>query len=484
MPQAHPFLMQAPTSTRGWRRRHGSEPDRFPKGTVSWQNRVWPCSCNHFRQMLPTSHPGPTLSTAPAGGVLPIAAQQTVAGLAHSFSEFMKASAVLERSYRDLQAEVRNLNRELSERNQALEASLEENRQMHQALNEAVDAMPCGVLLLDDTGSLLRMNKEAALLLGLSEQEAAVPSLAALAAIGKADLRRFAEQESRSELVIGAQGDSVEHEAASPVNCWVEVQSRHLLAVGHGRRTLLTLRDIRSQKQAEQQREAGRRALALAEVAAVMAHEIRNPLAGLALFVELLTQEPDRAAEWVAHLHAGLRTLSASVNNVLALYGEGLGSGTVLPAVQAMPIAQAVSAAVDFIRPIVAQAGLAIFVEGLDVCVDALVDAPAIQQVLLNLVTNAVRHTPAGGTVHIRSSVSGKTRELSQATVALAVTDSGCGIDPEHLPHVFEAGWSARGQSSGLGLAVCQRIAAQHGGRMSVQSELGNGSTFLLELPC
>lgn len=413
---------------------------------------------------------------------------QTAAGLARSFSEFMEASAVLERSYGELQAEVRSLNLELSERNQELEASLEENRQMHQALAEAVDAMPCGVLLLDDRGTLLRINTEAVSLLGLTAQETAAPNLAALAAFGKPDLRRFAEQESRSEFAFDVLSPNrirgANASAPLQARCWVEVQSRHLVAAGHARRTLLTLRDVSSQKQAEQQREAGRRALALAEVAAVMAHEIRNPLAGLALFVELLTQEPARAGEWASHLHAGLRTLSASVNNVLALYGEGMGGGSVLPSAQPVPVAQAVSAAVEFIRPITAQAGLAIFVEGLDVGADILVDSAAIEQVLLNVVTNAVRHTQPGGTLHIATVVSKRKSSKENATVTLAVTDNGSGIEPEHLPHVFEAGWSARGQSSGLGLAVCQRIAVLRGGRMTVQSRIGHGTTFQLELPC
>ena len=103
----------------------------------------------------------------------------------------------------------------------------------------------------------------------------------------------------------------------------------------------------------------------------------------------------------------------------------------------------------------------------------------------LNLLDNAIKYTPSGGTVSINSQAMG-------ATVAIAIQDNGAGIAPEHLPHLFDRFYrveSARTRTphqqsgSGLGLAIAYEIARLHGGHLLVESALGHGSTFTVELP-
>jgi two-component system sensor histidine kinase BaeS len=105
------------------------------------------------------------------------------------------------------------------------------------------------------------------------------------------------------------------------------------------------------------------------------------------------------------------------------------------------------------------------------------IDPVRIREVLSNLVANALRHTSAGGTISVGGSVSAK-------TVTLTVRDTGPGIDPELLPHVFDRfvkGVGSRG--SGLGLAIARGLVEAHGGTISVQSPAGGGTTFRVELP-
>ncbi|MGB7248740.1 MAG: HAMP domain-containing sensor histidine kinase [Phormidesmis sp.] len=108
-------------------------------------------------------------------------------------------------------------------------------------------------------------------------------------------------------------------------------------------------------------------------------------------------------------------------------------------------------------------------------------DPARIEQVLVNLLSNALRHTPAGE-VKIRAYLEGR-------FVWVAVADTGIGISPEDLPHVFERFWRAdrsrdrTSGGSGVGLAICRRLVALQGGQMTAQSELGVGSTFRLSLP-
>jgi signal transduction histidine kinase len=106
-------------------------------------------------------------------------------------------------------------------------------------------------------------------------------------------------------------------------------------------------------------------------------------------------------------------------------------------------------------------------------------DRSRIQQVLTNLVGNAIKFTPAGGQVVVRAAP-------RDAEVVFAVSDSGDGIAPDHLPRIFDRFWQAskakRG-GAGLGLAIVDGIVRAHGGAVGVQSTPGAGSTFSFSIP-
>ena len=112
------------------------------------------------------------------------------------------------------------------------------------------------------------------------------------------------------------------------------------------------------------------------------------------------------------------------------------------------------------------------------------IDATRIRQLLLNLLTNAVKYTPAGGSVRLQlGPANGK--------LTLTVADTGIGIAPGDLPHIFDRFWradSARTRTgerpgAGLGLAICKWIAEAHGGKIDVMSRPGRGTTFTVTLP-
>jgi OmpR-family two-component system manganese-sensing sensor histidine kinase len=95
-----------------------------------------------------------------------------------------------------------------------------------------------------------------------------------------------------------------------------------------------------------------------------------------------------------------------------------------------------------------------------------------------NLISNAIAHTPSGGTITVRT-------QVSPAQVQVQIQDTGCGIAPEHLPHIFERFYRSQPQSkgSGLGLAIAKAISDNHQGQISVTSQLGQGSTFTVTFP-
>jgi len=206
----------------------------------------------------------------------------------------------------------------------------------------------------------------------------------------------------------------------------------------------------------------------------MLAHEIRNPLASMELFAGLIEQDLGASSQWISHLRAGIRTLSGTVNNVLSLNGE------TKPRLAPVNLAACVQNGVAFVQPIAEQAGLQLsFSAGADTP-SVLGNEDAIHQIILNIVRNAIRHTDLGG--HVEVSTRRTTRDgIDFALVEIA--DTGCGMPASVIEHIFDAGFSATGETPGLGLAVSRRLMTQHSGEIQVASRLNEGSTFQLEFP-
>ena len=416
--------------------------------------------------MLPGSHAAPIIDVRPdplhGSGLL-----------ADAFSEFISASSQLEASYRDLQKEVRHLGSELAERNAALTRSLAENDRMRAALQQIIDSMPCGVMVLDTAETIVMINPEGRRLLELGS--ARVENLRALSAMSRIDFQ---------SLVAGSE-DRLDNElciSSAAGKRWLAIGNRKLCMSANqepanGRTTLKSiwiLRDITASKQAEQEREAARSAMALAEVSTTLAHEIRNPLASMELFAGLIAEDPANTVQWVSNLRAGIRLLSGTVNNVLSIHCGGN------PHLAPVDLTACVQSGVEFVRPIAEQAGVILSFLGGDDDITIQGNENLLRQIVLNLICNAIRHTPAGGEIEVsthRVSQHGAMRALVE------VTDTGCGIPPYLIERVFEAGFSANGDTPGLGLAVCKRLMTSHGGEIRVSSNVNCGSTFRLEFP-
>jgi signal transduction histidine kinase len=220
------------------------------------------------------------------------------------------------------------------------------------------------------------------------------------------------------------------------------------------------------------EREKTRHLRALAEVAAVLAHEVRNPVASMELFAGLLAQSEQVQGEerhWVIQLQAGFRQLSATVGNVLHFHGSG--RAELVP----LELSDIVSRAADFIRPLVQRSGVELTVVNHLANARVLGNEDQLIQVLLNLAINSLRVMPGEGALMFRATAAADMIEIS-------VRDSGPGITDETRQKIFEPGFSTRPGSAGLGLAVCRRIISQHGG--TIEAVPGTpGAMFVIRLP-
>ncbi len=227
--------------------------------------------------------------------------------LLRAFRSFSEAAGSLERSYARLREEVERLRLALEISDRDLARSLEENRNMREHLDRILEGLPCGVLVLSSSGRITRANPEAMRLLQVSSSGVAgVSKVLALPAAVQNLLERARQDDREQELRV-AETDGSLH--------WLAARYAPIA----GGDSVFILRDIDERKRLEQTEARLRREQALAEVSAVLAHEIRNPLGSLELFAGLLAESEldGESRQWVEHMQAGLRTLAATVNNVL-----------------------------------------------------------------------------------------------------------------------------------------------------------------------
>ncbi len=213
----------------------------------------------------------------------------------------------------------------------------------------------------------------------------------------------------------------------------------------------------------------------LGEMAAGLAHEIRNPLAGIAGVLEIVGRDlpEDSPARSVM---ADAKQEAVQINRILSDLLETARPRT--PQFHPADLAATAQHAVVFARQqaVTKRINIDMKVERELPPVDH--DPNQINQVLLNLLLNAVQSMENPGTIHV--SIDGD--ELNEFAEIL-VADEGKGIAPEHIGNIFRPFFTTKGHGTGLGLSLARRTVEAHGGKIEVSSELGKGTTFLIRLP-
>jgi signal transduction histidine kinase len=217
----------------------------------------------------------------------------------------------------------------------------------------------------------------------------------------------------------------------------------------------------------------------------MMSHELRTPLNAIGGYAELIelgihgpvTDAQRNALNRIARSQAHLLTL---INDVLNF--ARVDSGQIQYAVQDVRMHDTLAGLEPLVEPQIAARKLTFQYDACDPTIVAAADADKVRQVVLNLLGNAVKYTPEGGRVTLAC-------EADAKSVRVHVRDTGPGIEPDQLPVIFEAfvqghrALNRPNEGVGLGLAISRDLARGMGGDVTVQTELGVGSSFTLELP-
>jgi two-component system sensor histidine kinase VicK len=337
-----------------------------------------------------------------------------------------------------------------------------------------------GIVAFDADGLIASVNPAAMSMMGVSAEEAVGSKPMDLVPPIRPEGTAYAEEESVLKMVLrdgvtrSKIGEKLERRDGTTI-----VIDRVVTAIFDNSKTqviggVITMRDVSDRAEMEKTK---------AEFFAATSHELRTPLTAIHASIGLVASGalgdlPAKAARQIDIAAANSDRLIALVNDILTL--EQLGLGKVDLEKVETPIDGLLTNAAELVAPIATPSQIDITVDAPSDVVSC--DAARITQVMTNLLGNAIKYSPADSTINV-------TAVAGDRVMTIAVSDPGPGIPPESIPTLFEefqrvdSVANREQQGTGLGLAIAKAIVERHGGRIWVDSTLGQGSTFNFTLP-
>ena len=348
----------------------------------------------------------------------------------------------------------------------------EEIRQMERHLASVVESASDIVLSTDTNGNILTWNKAVQKASGYSFEE--VKGCPFLKYCDEADIQRFFSRAAVPETSCMTEGSLKTRDGKHRSVSWVVSQMTN--DAGQTVGFVIVGRDLTEQRKFELQIQESQKLASLGVMARGIAHEIRTPLTIASSAAQFLAEgnlAPEFHRECAEKVHSGIRKASAIIENLLRF---------------AHPTTSTNKTLVDL--PSVVKGALSIIenqarVQNIEVhthlppepCQISGVSG-LLEQVFMNLFLNAMNAMPNGGTLDVFV-------ERQNGDLLVSVTDTGDGISPEDLGRIFDPFYTKAlpGKGTGLGLSICYSIVDQHKGSISVDSQIGKGSTFTVKLP-
>jgi two-component system phosphate regulon sensor histidine kinase PhoR len=339
-----------------------------------------------------------------------------------------------------------------------------EQQRMSLQLESVMAGLVDGVVLTDGDGIVLRMNSAAQGMLDTDEESA----------IGRPFVQVTRDHELSMVLRDAFAGKK---NPSATVTHGLERMSLHITArvidEDHGRLGLVVLRDVTDLRRLETVRR---------EFVANVSHELRTPLTSIRALVETLEagaiDEQELAMDFLGRIVGEVDRLNRLVEDLLDF--ARLEAGRTQLALERVDAGEAVRVGADRLRPQIERARLSLQIDIDDALPEVEIDVARIEQVMLNLVHNAIKFTPPDGTITVRA-------YQRKNNVVVEVQDTGVGIPPEEQSRLFERFYKSdkarRSEGTGLGLAIAKNIVLSHGGQISVESTPGEGATFTFTLP-
>lgn len=356
-------------------------------------------------------------------------------------------------------------------------------------MDPLLDRAPCGYVVFNDEGIMRMVNQTIAELLGYRSEELVGRHFETLLNVGA---RIFYQTHLFPVLKLHGEVEEV----------YLTLRSRNgeeVPALTNGVRRerdgemlneIILVRMLQRAQYEEELLRAKRVAEAASDAKAkflsMMSHELRTPLQAISGYCDLLLGEA--SAPLAEEQRSDLNSIKSASGELVRLLNDildfaRLESGAAEIQLTSLSMEAALARAEALVIPKLAEAQLSYNRIGCGADLHLRANANRLQQVLLNLLTNAIKFTPAHGVITVECSGDDRFTRI-------AVRDTGCGIPAEHLSHIFEPfvqvdrnRIDSRQRGVGLGLAICRELVETMGGKLSVESEIGIGSAFTISLP-
>ena len=367
--------------------------------------------------------------------------------------------------------EIGTLGRSLNVMAGRLRDKIQEFGEERAKVTAILDGMVEGVIAVDGHEHILLMNERARAIFGLGPARGERKPF--LEVIRNAELH---EVFRRSRTAPAGETVRREIRLTAPEGRVLQVHALPLELAGEERGLVMVLHDVTELRRLEQVR---------TEFVANVSHELRTPLTAIHGYLETLLggalEEPEHARKFLDIVFRHTERLGRLINDLTDLSNIELGK--VALSLEDVRLAEVVESVVAIVGPRASGGGVAVSVEVPAEIGPVKADRDRLVQILLNLVDNAVKYTPRGGSVRITG------RPTDAGMVEVTVADTGIGIPSVDLPRITERFYRvdrARSRElggTGLGLAIVKHLVLAHGGELSIDSEAGSGTTVRFTVP-
>ena len=393
--------------------------------------------------------------------------------LIDAFKYFDKTTTALNKAYRTLETKIDDLRAELEEKNRLLSGSVAETSRVKNFLSKILENMSSGVIVIDTEGTITLFNKMAGEITGFNPENALNKEYKKLfnspddteSAIYTTlnTEKRFFKQE---KTISTFNGDDKPIVFSTSV---IMDENEDVLGA------VEIFEDLTELKELQEEVRRNQTLVELGEMAANIAHEMRNPLGGIGGFATLLERDlkDDPAKQkLVRRIIEGINGLNKITTDVL-MYTRKLE-----PDFSHQNIKSLIHETIALIDIEAAQSEVNVSFVHPKEDVDAVIDPDLIKRMILNLLKNAVHAMPEGGELNIEVSW-----KMMQNIMNIRIKDTGAGIPEAEKGRIFNPFYTTDSKGTGLGLAIVKRVVDVHKGTLKLNSNPGEGTEFIIQIP-
>lgn len=398
--------------------------------------------------------------------------QSSTIFLQQAFADFSQSTVMLQNAFARLQQKFENINRELEYKNIELERALAEKKEAKNFLQNILKSLTTGIVVTNVHGDVTMINRYAEIFTGFTYEDAKGEKVESL-------LGKGFRYNSAMDCGLGV-GLSKKIRLRGRT---LEVfQSAIKTSTGEEIGVVIVLCDVTKLERLEEMAKRTEKFAAMGEMAANIAHEIRNPLGSIELFASLLKKDlkNEQNRDRVSHIIGSVRNMDNKISNLLLFAKKQKSS------MRMINISDVLNKMLKFSEQIIKTENIVLTVNNENINPIIHGDEELLKQVFLNLILNAIQAMPNGGNLHIVIKVCDKRRaeeDIDDSKVEIKFIDNGIGIPDKYIKKIFDPFFSTREGGTGLGLVIVHNIVDIHGGSIDVESSNNRGTIFNLTFP-